>query len=94
MKTPRIADEDFQPGDAVTYRGAPATFVSRTVKHREIEFADGRRLFVAAFRVKTAKNPAAVSLGRRGGQVTSAAKAAAARKNGQRGGRPLKQRPA
>jgi hypothetical protein len=94
MKRPRIADEDFQPGDAVTYGGAPATFVSRTLKHREIEFADGRRLFVAAWRVKTAKNPAAVSLGRLGGQATSAAKAAAARTNGQRGGRPLKRRSA
>ncbi len=34
------------------------------------------------------KNPAAVALGRRGGKVTSEAKAAAARKNGKRGGRP------
>lgn len=36
----------------------------------------------------TAKNPAAVALGRLGGKVTSDAKAAAARKNGKRGGRP------
>jgi hypothetical protein len=34
------------------------------------------------------KNPAAVSLGRRGGKSTSPAKAAAARVNGTRGGRP------
>ncbi len=34
------------------------------------------------------KNPHAVALGRNGGSVTSKAKAAAARKNGKRGGRP------
>lgn len=34
------------------------------------------------------KNPAAVALGRRGGKVTSAAKAAAVRANGAKGGRP------
>lgn len=34
------------------------------------------------------KNPAAVALGRRGGKVTSAAKTAAVRANGARGGRP------
>ena len=34
------------------------------------------------------KNPAAVSLGRRGGKATSPAKAAASRRNGQLGGRP------
>lgn len=34
------------------------------------------------------KNPAAVALGRLGGAVTSEAKAAAARMNGQNGGRP------
>jgi hypothetical protein len=33
------------------------------------------------------KNPAAVELGRRGGKVTSPAKAAAARANGSKGGR-------
>ena len=36
------------------------------------------------------KNPAAVSLGRKGGKVTSEAKAEAARKNGRKGGRPRK----
>ena len=36
------------------------------------------------------KNPAAVSLGRRGGKVTSEAKAIAARLNGRKGGRPKK----
>jgi len=36
------------------------------------------------------KNPAAVSLGRRGGQVTTDAKARAARRNGMKGGRPKK----
>lgn len=36
------------------------------------------------------KNPAAVALGRRGGSVRSEAKAAAARANGARGGRPAK----
>jgi len=43
-----------------------------------------------------AKNRAAVSLGRRGGKVggksTSAAKQAAARENGKRGGRPRKEK--
>ena len=48
---PRIEDTQFKPGDRVVFRGKPATFISRTVKHREIE-QDGKRLFVAAFRVK------------------------------------------
>lgn len=52
--TARIVDEDFQPGDAVTYKDAPAIFISSTLKHREIELADGRRIFVTAFRVKPA----------------------------------------
>ncbi len=34
------------------------------------------------------KNPSAVALGRRGGEATSAAKVAAARANGKKGGRP------
>jgi general stress protein YciG len=37
------------------------------------------------------KNPFAVKIGRKGGQVTSAAKRAAARENGKLGGRPPKQ---
>ena len=36
------------------------------------------------------KNPHAVALGRRGGRVKSAAKIAAARNNGKKGGRPRK----
>lgn len=36
------------------------------------------------------KNPHAVALGRRGGAVSSPEKAAAARANGQKGGRPRK----
>ena len=36
------------------------------------------------------KNPHAVALGKKGGRVTSPAKAAAARENGQKGGRPSK----
>lgn len=36
------------------------------------------------------KNPAAVALGRKGGKVTSDAKADAARANGAKGGRPKK----
>ena len=40
------------------------------------------------------KNPAAVALGRRGGSVTSDAKAAAVRANGAKGGRPKKDKPA
>lgn len=36
------------------------------------------------------KNPAAVALGRRGGQATTDAKARAARRNGKKGGRPPK----
>jgi len=51
--TQRIDDGTFTPGDAVTYNGKPAVFVSRTVKHREIE-VDGKRLFVTAWRVKPA----------------------------------------
>jgi hypothetical protein len=37
-----------------------------------------------------AKNPHAVALGRQGGSVSSDRKAAAARKNGKKGGRPRK----
>jgi hypothetical protein len=37
------------------------------------------------------KNRHAVALGRRGGKVSSAAKAIAARANGQKGGRPRKE---
>lgn len=40
--------------------------------------------------MKHAKDRAAVSLGRKGGKAKSAAKAAAARINGKRGGRPKK----
>ena len=36
------------------------------------------------------KNPAAVELGRKGGQATSEAKSEAARANGAKGGRPKK----
>jgi hypothetical protein len=36
------------------------------------------------------KDPAAVALGRRGGQVKSGAKSAASRANGRRGGRPMR----
>ncbi len=36
------------------------------------------------------KNPAAVALGRKGGAAKSEAKAAAARENGKKGGRPKK----
>jgi hypothetical protein len=39
---------------------------------------------------KQMKNKAAQQLGRKGGQATSAAKAAAARRNGKLGGRPRK----
>lgn len=39
------------------------------------------------------KNPAAVALGRLGGRVKSDRKAAAARMNGKRGGRPKKTAP-
>ena len=38
----------------------------------------------------TAKNPAAVALGRLGGRVSSPAKRRAARENGRKGGRPRK----
>ena len=41
----------------------------------------------------TIKNPAAVALGTLGGRVKSERKAAAARLNGKRGGRPRKQQP-
>ena len=40
----------------------------------------------------THKDPAAVSLGRRGGRVRSEAKTKAARENGKKGGRPPKPR--
>ena len=38
------------------------------------------------------KDPAAVALGRKGGQATSTAKATASRENGKKGGRPKKTR--
>jgi hypothetical protein len=41
----------------------------------------------------TRKHPAAVTLGRKGGRVLSAAKADAARRNGKKGGRPRKKNP-
>jgi len=41
-------------------------------------------------KTKTKKDPAAVSLGRRGGQSKSAKKVAAAKDNGALGGRPRK----
>jgi hypothetical protein len=42
--------------------------------------------------VVSAKNPAAVALGRLGGKSTSPAKADAARANGKKGGRPKKEK--
>ena len=38
----------------------------------------------------SAKNPAAVTLGRLGGKAKTPAKSAAARRNGKKGGRPRK----
>jgi hypothetical protein len=49
---------------------------------------DGRQV---CFECDASKNPAAVALGRLGGRIRSEAKAAAARRNGRRGGRPPKQ---
>jgi len=49
---------------------------------------DGRQV---CFECDAPKNPAAVALGRLGGRVKSDRKAAAARLNGKRGGRPKKQ---
>ena len=43
---------------------------------------------------QTTKNPAAVALGRLGGQVKSARKTEANRRNGKLGGRPKKVQPA
>ena len=48
---------------------------------------DGRQV---CFECDAPKNPAAVALGRLGGQVKSDRKAEAARLNGKRGGRPRK----
>jgi hypothetical protein len=47
-------------------------------------------LSVKLARAVLVKHPAAVTLGRRGGKVTSEAKADAARENGTKGGRPPK----
>jgi hypothetical protein len=44
------------------------------------------------FGMTQSKHPAAVAFGRLGGLVTSTAKAAAARRNGLKGGRPPKQK--
>ena len=52
---------------------------------------DGRQV---CFECDAPKNPAAVALGRLGGRVKSDRKAAAARLNGKRGGRPKKTSPA
>jgi len=41
---------------------------------------------------RTAKSPLAAAIGRKGGLARSAAKAAAARSNGQRGGRPPREK--
>lgn len=53
--------------------------------------SDGRQV---CFECDAPKNPAAVALGRLGGRVKSDRKAAAARLNGKRGGRPKKTAPA
>jgi SPP1 gp7 family putative phage head morphogenesis protein len=57
---PRIEDSTFKKGDKVLYRGKLAIFISRTIKHREIE-QDGKRIFVAAFRVKPANSITALA---------------------------------
>lgn len=49
---------------------------------------DSRDVILLDAPVTAKKNPAAVALGRKGGKVTSEAKAAAVRANGAKGGRP------
>jgi hypothetical protein len=57
-------------------------------------FAETFGKFAASMSGILAGNPAAVALGRLGGRVKSDRKAAAARLNGKRGGRPKKAQPA
>ena len=59
-------------------------------EHTYETLPDGRQV---CFECDAPKNPAAVALGTLGGRVKSERKAAAARLNGKKGGRPRKQQP-
>lgn len=56
----RVEDSTFKPGQTVFHKGRQATFISRTAKHREIE-QDGKRIFVAAWRVKEFRSAAVLA---------------------------------
>ena len=62
--------------------GTPAGKLADAELHFDSSKSTGRKTMAQR------KNPAAVALGRKGGQATSRKKAAAARANGKKGGRP------
>lgn len=81
-----------------TVNGNPAVFLYKDGKeaqftgYSEGDIMEGIAAEQDAWLAETFKSDeAAVSLGSRGGSVTTDAKAAAARKNGRKGGRPRKQ---
>ena len=66
------------------------TAISSPPRFIVLQTKDGSAFHLALLAIKTMKNKAAQQLGRLGGLKTSEAKAAAAKANGKKGGRPRK----
>ena len=80
-----------------TVNGLPAVFLYKDGKEAQFTGHTDAQIFSGLAKLRDerlkedfASDPAAVNLGSRGGSVTSDAKAAAARRNGRKGGRPRK----